>query len=380
MSKKIPLPKGKYIKSIEVDDGGISIQFAKKKKIALLFISINERYWPYLKQVIEDSKKHFLPQHNVEYFVWTDMPLEDTPEYTARLEQLLPQQALDYSVSNNMRPPDQWWGRETIVDTVNFLRNTKGIHLFETGAVEWPAPTLMRYHLFLQQEEALKDFDYVFYLDADMRVVDKISDEILGKGLTAAPHPGYCIDKRLIPPIEPNQSSTAYIHRLGRIVDDDGKPRFMPFYAAGGFQGGISKLFIEAMKLMKDSIDKDFDRNYTAIWNDESHWNKFLWEFQRERGDITFLDPSYIYPDSLINEYYVPIWGRNYPPKIITLTKPFSLSKQAGQELSQVIGNTQPRFECPTCKDQFDAPGYFIKKVLQCPGVGKPHQLEMVPK
>ncbi len=252
----------------------------------------------------------------------------------------------------------------------------EGVNHTHTDAIEWPAPTLMRYHLFLQKKEELSKYDYIFYLDADMRVVQKISDEVLGKELTAAPHPGYVLNSRLIPPYEPNPESEAYIQRLGRIVDDNGKQRFMPFYAAGGFQGGKSKVFIKAMEAMKKSIDKDFDRNYTAIWNDESHWNKYLWDFQKKGGDITFLDVSYIYPDSLINEYYVPMWGKNYEPKIITLTKPFTLSKEAGAELHAQIGGLQP-FHCPTCNDLIQVEGHRIARVISCPGSKQPHQVEM---
>lgn len=376
---KIPLPEGEYIKNIEVNETELNVIFEKRKKVALCFISINEHYWPYLKQVVEDCRKHFLPQHKVEYFVWTDIPQEDTPAYKERLARLLPQQQFNDAIANNIRPPDQWWSQEIIRDTVDFLRNQKDIHLFDTEPIEWPAPTLMRYHLFLQQEEALKDFDYIFYMDADMRVVDKISDEIMGPALTAAPHPGYFVDKRFIPPLEPNPESAAYIQRLGQIIDDGGKPRFIPFYAAGGFQGGTSKAFLEAMHLLKASIDKDFNNNYVAIWNDESHWNKFLWEFQKGGGNVTFLDPSYVYPDSLIKEYYIPLWGREYPPKIITLTKPFSLSKQAGSELTQMLGGVTNavQFECPMCKDKFNTQGYVVKRVIECPGSGKAHQLDL---
>lgn len=326
---KVKIPSDKYIKNIEVNQQDMDVTFAKKKKIALLFVNLNERYWPYFKQVVEDCRVNFLPHHSVDYFVWSDMP-EGT---------------------------------------------VQGVTHTHTDAVEWPAPTLMRYHLFLQREEELKKYDYVFYLDADMRVVQKISDEVLGEQLTAAPHPGYVLNARLIPPYEPNPDSAAYIHRLGRIMDDQGKPRFMPFYAAGGFQGGKAKDFIKAMRVMRDSIDADFNRNYTAIWNDESHWNKYLWEFQRKGGNITFLDVSYIYPDSLINEYYVPMWGRNYEPKIITLTKPFTLSKKAGTELREQLGGTT--FRCPTCNDPIEYEGHQIIRIVQCPGSGKAHQAEM---
>jgi len=376
--KKIAIPTGKYIKTIEVNDDGLNVSFAKKKRIALLFISINERYWPYLKQVIEDCQTHFLPQHNVDYFVWSDIPEEDTPEYKKRLEQLLPQSVFDHAVKAGTRPQDQWFSRETIENTVSFLRSQKNIHINYTDPIDWPAPTLMRYHLFLNEEEKLKDYDYIFYLDADMRVVSKISDEVLGKGLTAAEHPMYSLRPQYIPPYEPNKTSTAYIPRLGKVIDDKGKPRFKPYYVAGGFQGGVAYEWLKAMKKMKSCIDKDFMNNYTAIWNDESHWNKYMWDY---KGDYICLSPSYVYPDSLVKEYYEPLWGCSYEPKIVTLTKPFSLSADGGKALNEFLdatGNKQQKhnFQCPTCKENFVTDKRVIR-VVECPGVGKQHAIEM---
>ena len=353
---KVPLEKNQYIKKIEVNEDGLDIQFEDKKKVAITFISVNDRYWPYLKQVIEDCKHNFLPHHNVDYFVWSDIPEKGSPEY----------QAIKGT---------EWWTKEKLVETVDYLRDTKGIEIFETEAIEWPAPTLMRYHLFLQQEEKLKEYDYVFYLDADMRVVDKISDELFNEGLLSAEHPMYSLRREYIPPYEPNPDSTAYIPRPGRVIDDNGKPRFKPYYYAGGFQGGKTDEWIRAMQVMKDNIDKDFNNNYVAIWNDESHWNKYLSTYE---GELIVLPPSYIYPDSLIKEYYEPIWGKKYEPKIITITKPFSLSKQGAEHLNEFLGRpNEPVFKCPTCNDSFQAQGHTIKRVITCPGTGKPHELEM---
>lgn len=328
---KIPIPKEEYIKNIEVDDSYVEVKTAKKLKIALLFISLNENYWPYFRQVMEDCKHNFLPQHKVDFFVWSDMPDE-----------------------------------------------AKGYTVFPTDPVTWPIPTLMRYHLFLQQEETLKDYDHIFYLDADMRVVDKISDEVLSDGLLAAEHPMYSLRKEYVPPYEPNKESTAYIPRPGKVLEENGKKWFRPFYFAGGFQGGKASEFIKAMKVMKERIDKDFNNNYTAIWNDESHWNKYLFEYE---GPLSVMPPSYIYPDSLIKEYYVNIWGRDYEPKIITLTKPFSLSKEGGEHLREFMGLDKgaksEKFTCPNCKDNFEVEGHKVLRLISCPGSGKPHQLDM---
>jgi len=75
------------------------------------------------------------------------------------------------------------------------------------------------------------------------------------------------------------------------------------------------------MKVMKSMVDKDLLNGYIAIWNDESHWNKYLFKHK----PAIVLSPSYIYPDSLIKEYYEPRWGQSYPPKLVTLTKKSSL-------------------------------------------------------
>lgn len=368
---KIDLPPDNYIKRIEVNDDNLDVVFEKRKKIGLLLIALNPNYWPYLRQVIEDCKTKFLPQHHVDFFVWTDVP-KDEAGLEKVLEGLPTQAQNDESVmaGNGIR----LFSKEIIATAVRGLWETKGLTITEMEGIEWPAPTLMRYHLFLQKEE-LKNCDYLFYLDSDMRVVDKISDEILNEGLMAAEHPMYSLRKEYIPPYEPNKESTAYIQRPGKVIDVDGIKRFKPYYYAGGFQGGVTKEFLSAMKTMRDNIDKDMNKGYTAIWNDESHWNAYLSTYKK---DLIVLGPEYVYPDSLIKEYYEPLWGRTLTPKIITLTKPFSLSKEGGQHLSEFLGhNTLPPIECPQCHDRFQVPNHKIKRIISCPGSEKAHQLDM---
>lgn len=263
-------------------------------KVGLLMVAINQNYWPYAKQVIDGVKGLFLPGHTTEVMLWTDIP--------------------SFAEAKD----------------VNF-----GATVFPTDSVEWPYPTLMRYHLFLAQEEYLKQFDYLFYLDLDMRVVGFVGDEILPKeGLMMAAHPMYWLQDNLVPPYEPDERSSAHIKMPGRVVSEGEKNKFQPLYAAGGFQGGKTGPFIDAMKAMRDGIDKDFDISYVARWNDESHWNKYLSEHPPE----VVLDPSYVYPDSLIQEYYVPkVWGRDFNPRIITITKPFTVSKEGGEAAKKIM-------------------------------------------
>ncbi len=260
-------------------------QNINRYRIAIVCICLNEHYWPYVGPMIESARRFLLKGHDVDFLLWTDMP------------------------------------KDTKIDA----------KIIPTEPFQWPLPTLYRYHLFLREEELLKEYDYVFYVDADMKFVSRVGDEILGD-LVGAQHPMYAIRKDYVPPYEPNEKSTAYIPRTGRVVHK----RFEPLYFAGGFQGGRSENFIQAMKVMKERIDKDFtDNGYIAIWNDESHWNRYCFE----NPPTVVLNPSYIYPDSLINTYYRKVWGRNYVPKLMTLTKKFGLSKEGGANIQQTVKN-----------------------------------------
>jgi len=211
-------------------------------------ICLNEPYWQYLKPCIDSLKKLMLKGHELDFFVWTDMPKEREKELGA-----------------------------TIIPTEPFA---------------WPLPTLHRYHLFLREEKLLEEYDYIFYCDADMLAVSRIGDEILGD-LVAAQHPMYAIKQMYIPPYEGDSRSTSYIPRVGRVVVKDGQKRFEPLYLAGGFQGGRSDIFIKAMQEMRNMIDEDFAKNsHIPIWNDESVWNAYL----LKHPPTVVLSPSYIYP------------------------------------------------------------------------------------
>ena len=265
-----------------------------KYRVAVVTICLNGIYWPYLGKMVDSAKKFFLKDHEVDYFTWSDMPPEHLP----------------------------------------------GIKVFPTEPFAWPLPTLKRYHLFLQQEELLSQYDFIFYIDADMLFVSRVGDEVLGDGLTLAQHPMYALSQKYIPPYEPNSESKAFIPRLGRIIDLEGKKRLEPIYAAGGFQGGRSDSFIKAMKVMKEWTDEDFANNYVPIWNDESIWNSYLFRLTPTgvlpEGTVV-LGPSYVYPDSLNKLYYQRVWGRNHLPRLVTLTKPFSLTKEAGVHLNTTL-------------------------------------------
>lgn len=298
----------------------------KKYKVAFVFICLNPLYWEYAPTMVRGAREMFLPGHKTDFLFWTDIP-----ENTFEIKQKVGESWKAYG--RNMDDPNIVAHLDKTSEEIGNLRKEKDIKLFPTEPVEWPGPTLLRYNLFLQQEQILKKYDYIFYCDIDMQFENVVGDEILSEGITAGVHPGYHIRKEYWPPYEPNPKSASYIKRPGQMINDGGKPRFMPLYFAGGFQGGRAKKYIKAMKACKKLIEKDLYHNYTPIWNDETAWNKYLSQNPPE----TVLTPSYIYPDSLIQEYYEPLWGQKYQPKLKTLTKWFSVSKEGGDAVAKMI-------------------------------------------
>ena len=161
-----------------------------------------------------------------------------------------------------------------------------------------------------------------------------VGDEILCEGLTVAPHPMYYLQDKFVPPYDHNPQSAANVDVPGFVYSEGGKVKFRQMYAAGGFQGGKASVWIEAMKKMRDMIDADFLINYTPRWNDESIWNAYLWKYPKDEKNFVYLTPAYVYPDSLIGPdgYYEKIWGRNFKPKLVTITKSFSIKTLTAEE------------------------------------------------
>ena len=298
-------------------------QIENKYKVAFIFICLNSLYWQYAPEMVSGARQFFLPGHKTDYLFWTDIPVEGVKE---KVINAWKERGKDVENTDIIKTIDD------ISNAVMDLRKQKDIILFPTEATDWPYPTLLRYNLFLQQEEKLKEYDYIFYCDVDMRFVNVVGDEILGN-LTAAQHPMYALKKEYWPPYEPNELSASYIKRPGRLIDENGKPRFMPLYFAGGFQGGKTDKYIEAMKSTEKIIEKDLVQSYIPIWNDESAWNKYL----SENPPDVVLTPSYIYPDSLVEQFYEPLWGQKYQPKLMTLTKWFSTSKEGGEAVAKML-------------------------------------------
>ena len=115
----------------------------KPLNIGLLIVATG-KYIQFAEPLIDSARTHFCPGHNVTYFVFTDGQITHPAH-----------------------------------DIVTVYQKKLG----------WPFDTMMRFEMYDRHREKIKIMDYLFALDADMRFVDTVGDEILGE-LVGTQHPG----------------------------------------------------------------------------------------------------------------------------------------------------------------------------------------------
>ena len=202
-------------------------------KIGLLVIATG-KYDQFVPPLFKSMKKHFLKNHDVTMFVFSD---KEMPK------------------------------KEGL------------IHIFQEHE-GWPCATLKRYHVFNKNKEILSKMDYLYYCDADMLFVNDVGDEIIGE-LVATTHPRMA--QGLQGTFEENPTSTAYVPKEKRKN-----------YYAGGFNGGSSESFLKMSEHIRNNVDLDSSNSIIAVWHDESHLNRYLVDHK----PAIELTPSYCYPES----------------------------------------------------------------------------------
>jgi len=198
----------------------------------------------------------------------------------------------------------------------------------------WPMVTLRRYHYFSRYAEALREMDYLFFVDVDMRFVAPCAGEILPtpvEGLVAVQHPAFYRGKRGIGasvidactggrwsarplphkafPFERDPRSLACISDSGHRI-----------YYCGGFNGGEAPAFLEMAGALRDAVDEDLRNGIVAVWHDESHLNRYL--CGRTPRTLT---PSYTYPETGYPHL------RHLEPRIVALDKDHAYFRSADQ-------------------------------------------------
>lgn len=167
----------------------------------------------------------------------------------------------------------------------------------------FPEATLYRYKI-MTSIPLVSYGDYIFYIDADMRIVAPVGNEIL-HDLVAVRHPGYYNGGG---GWETNKKSMSYIP----------EPEMQGLnYYAGGFQGGKTSRYYWAMQQMAAYIRLDEESSIIPVWHDETAWNYFIYS---RANDATELNPDYCMPEPIEKRT---AWGiDHFEPKILALEKP----------------------------------------------------------
>lgn len=226
-------------------------------KICILNIATN-KYIQFVEPLLNSIEENFLNGHEISALVFTDHEIEET---------------------------------------------TDNVKISQIDHEPWPIPTLKRYHYFMKESEYISQFDYCFYMDVDMRIVNKVGDEVLGD-LVATQHPGFWFKNNAEFSYERRPESTAFVpYEQGKM------------YYAGGFNGGKPEHFLKMSKTIVDNVEKDFKNNLIAVWHDESHMNRYL----IDNPPTLELTPSYCYPEAV--KFNPGGWNVPFEPKILALEK-----------------------------------------------------------
>ena len=226
----------------------ISCYTTRPPKIAILYIA-TWRYFEFWPKFYESMEKHFLPQYEKHYYVFTDQNFKNKPDNVTKIYR-------------------KWHG--------------------------FPDDSLDRYEMFLSIEDQLKKYDYIYFLNANAKVVAYVGEEIFPtkeQGIMVASHPQhYRLQVREWYPYEDNPKSTAY------IAPDEGK-----YYVQGGFIGGRRKDFLKMCHVLDANIRTDKKNGVMAKFHDESHLNRYI-----IGKNPLIMPPNYIwqYCDPTLFEYY----------------------------------------------------------------------------
>lgn len=163
------------------------------------------------------------------------------------------------------------------------------VRRFEQQALPWPYSTMQRFDAFLSQAEALADYDYLFFANANLHCLrDVTAGELLpdaakGQELTVVCHLPYYGRNPIFHPYERRRTCRAGIpYNCGT------------WYVAGGINGGTSGAFLEMCRELKARTDEDLQRGIIARCHDESQLNRLVAECP-ERFRI--LPPEYCTPE-----------------------------------------------------------------------------------
>lgn len=210
-----------------------------KSKVAILYICTG-KYSVLWEGFYQSFHKKFLINSIVEYFVFTD------------------------------------------AKSIPYEQN-KDVHRYFQKNLGWPDNTLRRFEIFLRIEDELKNFEYIYFVNANMRCVRHIKEEEFlpmgeNQNLVVVQHAGYYQKPIEEYPYETNPQSLAYV-----------PIKCAKYYVMGSLNGGKSACYMDMVRKLAANIKIDLNNGIIAKWHDESHLNNYI----LNRRDIKILPPSY---------------------------------------------------------------------------------------
>ena len=258
-----------------------------KYRVGLLVTATGKYYETFFGPLLGSIRRYFFPTHDVRVFLFTDQDVDETA-YEAGFVQV--------------------------------IRIAHG---------PWPEATLRRYEYIDENRHVFQSRDYLFWCDADMRFVAKVSEEVLPHTvksmLTGTLHPGYssetladvfiekyrserlhriltlCKNTRYLNrivtiryypyhsrgPYETNEKSTAY------VGEDEGD-----YYYIGAFWGGRTPEVLQMSATLHRNVEQDLSWGHVARWHDESYLNRYFIDHPPE-----ILSPGFCHPE----RYFMPL-------------------------------------------------------------------------
>ena len=155
-------------------------------------------------------------------------------------------------------------------DNKSFVSNDKITVVLQEN-LGWPLITALRYKILNKIKEELQDYDYAFFFNGNMEVINEIKEgELLPteeEGYIVAPL--HSCNKRVKSnyefEYERNPKSTSY------IPYGEGKQ-----YFHAGLLGGRVKEFLELLDTCEKMMDEDLKHNFIPKFHDESVFNKYI--------------------------------------------------------------------------------------------------------
>jgi hypothetical protein len=210
--------------------------------IGILYIATG-RYITFWEDFFKSAEKYFITSSTKYYFVFTDTQTPILGEDTGRVTR---------------------------------------IHQEKLG---WPYDTLMRFDIFLKAEKEFEQMDYIFFFNANMKFIQTVDTSFLpiDKNLLGVKHPGFYMKKRHSFTYDTNPSS------LACMKPDEGE-----YYFMGGLNGGKARHYLQLIHTLAERVKKDIDNNVIALWHDESHLNRYLFD---HREDVLVHPEGYGVPE-----------------------------------------------------------------------------------